>query len=82
LKRHRPWFDEECLGLLDQRKLPKMQQVQDPSQNNEHYLNSVRLRREDSKHFSNKKEKYLKHKKEELGPNSKIKMLETCTGTS
>jgi hypothetical protein len=25
LKRHKPWFDEECLGFLDQRKQDKMQ---------------------------------------------------------
>jgi len=24
LKQHRPWFDEECLGFLDQRKQAKM----------------------------------------------------------
>jgi hypothetical protein len=76
LKQHKPRFDEECSGFLDQGTQAKMQQVQDPSQNNVDNLNSVRLRREDSKHFSNKKEKYLKHEKEELEPNSKIKMLE------
>ena len=31
-KQHKPWFDEECLGFLDQRKQAKMQWVQDPSQ--------------------------------------------------
>ena len=31
-KQHKPWFDEECLGFLDQRKRAKMQWVQDPSQ--------------------------------------------------
>ena len=25
LKQHRPWFDEECLGFLDQKKHAKMQ---------------------------------------------------------
>jgi hypothetical protein len=25
LKQHKPWFDEECLGFLDQRKQVKMQ---------------------------------------------------------
>jgi len=29
LKQHKPWFDEECLGFLDQRKQAKMQWVQD-----------------------------------------------------
>ena len=34
LKHHKPWFDEECLGFLDQTKQAKMQWVQDPNQNN------------------------------------------------
>jgi hypothetical protein len=25
LKQHKPWFDEECLGILDQRKQAKIQ---------------------------------------------------------
>jgi hypothetical protein len=32
LKLHIPWFDEKCLGFLDQRKQAKMQWVQDLSQ--------------------------------------------------
>jgi len=35
LKQHKPWFDEECLGFLDQRKRVKMQWLQDPNQSNE-----------------------------------------------
>jgi len=31
---HKPWFDEECLGILDQRKQAKMQWIQDPNQSN------------------------------------------------
>jgi len=27
MKRHKPWFDEECLGILDQRKQAKMQWI-------------------------------------------------------
>ena len=38
---HKPWFDEKCLGFLDQRKWAKMQWVQDPSQSNVDNLNSV-----------------------------------------
>ena len=30
-KQHKPWFDEECLHFLDERKQAKMQWVQDPS---------------------------------------------------
>jgi hypothetical protein len=34
LKQHKPWFDEECLGFLGQRKQAKMQWIHDPSQSN------------------------------------------------
>jgi hypothetical protein len=42
MKQHKPWFDEECLGILDQRKEAKMQWIQDPSQSNVDNLNNVR----------------------------------------
>jgi len=42
LKQHKLWFDDECLGFLDQRKQAKMQSVQDPNQSNVDNLNSVR----------------------------------------
>jgi len=48
-KQNKPWFDEECLGFLDQRKWAKMQWVQDPSQSIVDNLNNVR--REVSRHF-------------------------------
>jgi hypothetical protein len=32
VKQHKPWFDEEWLGFLDQRKQAKMQWLQDPKQ--------------------------------------------------
>ena len=54
-KQHKPWFDEECLDFLDQRRRAKMQWVQDPSQNNVDNLNSVRC--EVSRHFRNKQKK-------------------------
>jgi hypothetical protein len=31
LKQHKPWFDEECLGFIDQRKQDKMQWINDPA---------------------------------------------------
>ena len=43
MKRHKPWFDEECLGILDQRKRAKMQWLQDPSQSNVDTLNKETL---------------------------------------
>jgi len=42
LKRHKPWFDDECLGFLDQRKQDKKQWVQDPSQSNVDNLSNVK----------------------------------------
>jgi len=41
LKQHKPWFDEECLGFLDQMRYAKMQWLQDPNQSNVDNLNSV-----------------------------------------
>ena len=60
LKKHKSWFDEESLGLLDRRKQAKMQWMQDPSQRNGENLNKVR--RDASRHFRNKKKGYLKAK--------------------
>ena len=53
LKQHKPWFDEECLGFLDQRKRTTMHWVQDPSQSNVDNLNNVR--REVSRYFRKKR---------------------------
>jgi hypothetical protein len=63
-KQHKPWFDEECLVILDQRKQAKMQWIQNPSRSNVDNLNNVR--RDASRHFRNKKKAYLKSKVEEL----------------
>ena len=49
LKQHKPWFDEECVHFLDQRKRAAMQWVQDPNQSIVDNLNSVR--HEASRHF-------------------------------
>jgi len=73
LKQNKQCFDEECLGFLDQRKEAEMQWVQDPCQSNVDNRNNVR--RDASRHFRNKKKKYLKAKIEELETNSKIKNI-------
>jgi len=70
IKHHKPWFDEECLGVLDQRRQAKMQWIQVPSQNNIDTMNKVR--RDASRHFRNKKKAYLKGEIEELKTNNKI----------
>jgi len=73
LKQRNPWFYEECLGFLDQRKQAKLQWVHDPSQSSVDNLNNVR--RDASRHFRNKKKEYLKAKIEEHQTNSKIKNI-------
>ena len=78
LKQHKPWFDEECLGFLDQRKQAKMQWMQDPSQSNVDDMNNVR--HEANRHFRNKKKVYLKAKFEEHENNSKIKNIRDLYG--
>ena len=70
MKQHKPWFDEECLGILDQRKQAKMQWIQNPSRSNVDNLNNIR--RDARRHFRNKKKAYLKVKIEELETNSTI----------
>ena len=60
LKQHIPWFDEECLQFLDERKQAKMQWLQDQTQSNVDNLNNVRC--EASRHFRNKRKEYLKGK--------------------
>jgi hypothetical protein len=79
LKQHKPWFDKEWVGFLDQRKKAKMQWIQDPSQSNVDNLNNVR--RDASRHFRNKKKAYLKAEIEELETNSKINNVrDLCRG--
>jgi hypothetical protein len=73
MKQHKPWFDEECLGILDQRKQAKMQWIRNPSHSNVDNMNNVRC--EASRHFRNKRKAYLKAKIEELETNSKIRDL-------
>jgi len=73
LKQNKHWFDEECLGFLDQRKWAKMQLIQDPSQSNVDILKNVR--REVSRHFRDKEKAYLRAKIEELETNSKIQNI-------
>jgi hypothetical protein len=59
--------------ILDQRKQAKLQWLQDPSEINGDNLNNVR--REASRHFGNKKRKYVKDKINEPATNSKNKNI-------
>jgi hypothetical protein len=73
LKKHKPWFDEGCSKLLDQRKEAKLQWLQEPSEVNGDNLNNIR--REASTYFRNEKSEYLKDKMNELATNSKNKNI-------
>jgi hypothetical protein len=64
LKKHKPWLNEGCSELLDQRKEAKLHWLQDPSEINGNKVNNIR--RETSRHFRNKKREYLKDKLKEL----------------
>jgi hypothetical protein len=57
---NKPWSDEGCSKLLDQRKQAELQWLQDSSEINGDTLNNVR--REASTYFGNKKMEYLKDK--------------------
>jgi len=52
LKQHKPWFDEECLGFLDQKKQTKIQWEQESNQSSVDNLYNVR--REASRHIRKK----------------------------
>jgi len=58
LKQHKPWFDEECSKLLDQRKQAKLQWLKNSGQTKGDILNNVR--RDTNRVFRNKKREYLK----------------------
>ena len=72
-KQHKPWFGDERLRSLYQRKEAKMQWVQDRSQSK--VDNQKNVRPEASKHFRRKDKGYLKAKIDELESNSKIKNI-------
>jgi hypothetical protein len=56
LEQHKPWFDEECLRFLDQRKQAKMQWLRYQSQSNVDNLNNVRQCKQCKQTFQEQKE--------------------------
>jgi hypothetical protein len=52
LRKHKPWFDEECSELIDHKKQAELQWLQDPSEINGDNLNNVK--REASRYFKKK----------------------------
>jgi hypothetical protein len=73
LKKHKLWFGEGCSKLLHQRKQPKLQWLQDPSEINGDNWNKVRHGA--SRYFRNKKREYLKDNINELAMSSKNKNI-------
>jgi hypothetical protein len=71
--KYKPWFNEGCSKLLDQRKQAKLQWAQDPSEIKGDNLNNIRHKA--SRHFRNKKREYLKDKINKLAMNSKNKNI-------
>jgi hypothetical protein len=80
LKQHKPWFNEECFGFLDQRMQAKMQWIHDPSQSYIDNLNNVR--REASRHLRKKLRNIRKPKLTNLKLTVRQKILGTCIGAS
>jgi hypothetical protein len=73
LKKHKPWFNEGCSGILDKRKQAKFQRLQDPSEINGDNVNNIKL--EATKYLRNKKREHLKDKINELETNNKNKNI-------
>jgi hypothetical protein len=73
MKKHKPWFDERCSKLFDNRKRAKLQQLQDPSKINGNKMNNIR--HEASRYFRYKRGEYLKDKINELAMNSNNKNI-------
>jgi hypothetical protein len=73
LKHNKPWFDDECSKLIDQRKQAKLQWLQNPSQINGNNLQNVRP--ETSRIFRNKKREYMKGKTNKHETNNKNKNI-------
>jgi hypothetical protein len=78
LKNDKPWFDEACSKLVDQRKQAKLHWLQDPSEINGDNLKIVS--REANIFFRNKKREYLKTKLMSLQLTVRTRTSEICIG--
>jgi len=58
LEHHKAWFDVECSLYLDQKRQAKMQWLQDPNQRTTENIKNVR--RNNSRHFRNKRRNVCK----------------------
>jgi hypothetical protein len=73
LKHNKPWFDDECSKLINQRKQAKLQWLQNPNQINGDDLQN--LRRETRRTFRKKKREYLKGNINEFENNNENKNI-------
>jgi hypothetical protein len=73
LKHNKPWFDDECSKLTNERKQAKLQWLQNPNQINRVTLQKVR--HETTRIFRNEKREHLKGKINELETNNKNKNI-------
>jgi hypothetical protein len=78
LKKHKPWFNEGCVELLNQRKQAKLLWLQDPSEINGDNLNNIRC--EASRQFRNKKKESQKDKINELPTKNKKNIKDLYRG--
>ena len=79
-KQHNPWFNEQFLRFLPQRKQALIQWLQNRNRSNVDNRNSVR--REAGRHFRNKKKEYLKLKFINLKLIVSPRISETCIAAS
>jgi hypothetical protein len=73
LKHNKPWFDDECSKLIDQRKQAKLRWLQNPSQITGDNIQN--LRHETSRTFRKNKREYPKGKINEHETNNKNKNI-------
>jgi hypothetical protein len=76
LKKHKPYFHDECSRLLEQKKQSKLQWLKEPSEINEDNLNN--LKRETSRHFRNKTDNILNTKLMSLQRTVRTRTSESC----
>jgi hypothetical protein len=73
LKHNKPWFDDECSKLIDQRKQAELQWLQNPNQINGDNLKNLRC--ETIGTLRNKEREYLRDKINELESNNRNKNI-------
>ena len=73
VKKRKPWFDDDCLNVVERRKQARLKFLQDPKQLNRDNYHTERL--ETSCTLRNKKRDYLKGKLSEIDTNRKNKNI-------